>query len=250
MQSGEYEVDLAFLDGSNDEINQIAGYGKNLTIKQRFDRAVNFYEHCYIQSRATSINPPWDHAPDVATLISFRNKMEAKPQAANAEIEATTNAMLDEKMAALWEAAGEIQRNDRATIYADKVKEALRYVESEVQPRMSVTIEQLNKDSGFLTSGTVPTTFVGTVADMDEAMPEEKQWDKLGDAYIQTTPNTGKTVIATGIIGRYFKAGHSLEAAMWSPEKRRELSAIHLATMKTWQQLVTIQQSLSKEIFK
>jgi hypothetical protein len=238
MQSGEWEIDKAFLDESNDEINSIAGYEKTYTIKERFDRAVNFYEYCCVAGKSSSINPPWDYPPDVDTLIALRNRLEAQSQTPDKIITATNESIIDDPYKAIWEAGGQLKRDERAREYAMQVKESMNYIQGEVAPRMLLTMDQLDKDSGFLKQGFVRNSSI-TTDDMDDVMPQEKQWDKLGCSYIQTTPK-GKTLITEGIIGRYYKAGHNLEIAMWNDERKRELSGIHHATVHTWNQLMEI----------
>ncbi len=241
MQSGEYEVDKAFFDEYNDPINQIPGYPQQVTIKQRFDRAVDYYEYCFIAGQRTAMNKPWDLPPDMKTMMDFRNRMEAKPMDPNKTVDASVNSLLadDEAFKELWKVGGSIQREAQAKIYAAKVKEAMKYVEGEVIPRMTLTLQQLNSDTGFLDEGTIPKATVRgiVVEDMDEVMPSEKQWDKLGDAYKQVTPKA-TTLITSGIIGRYYTAGHNLERAMWNPDSIRELTAAHHLTIKSWQQLM------------
>lgn len=245
MQSGEWEVDKAFFDASNDGINSIAGYEKEVTIKERFDRAVNFYECCCIHGKQTSLNPPWDFPPDVDTLITLRNRLEAKAQAPDQIIQATTDDILKDNpdFQALWEAGGQVQREERAKDYSNRVKEAMSYIQGEVAPRMQLTMDQLDKDSGFITSGHVPLTVVST-DDMDNVMPQETQLNKLGDMYLHNQL-TGKVVVTEGIIGRYYKAGHSLELAMWNEDRKRELSGIHHATVRTWNQLMEIKRNIT-----
>ena len=243
MQSGEYEIDKAFFDEDNDQINRIPGYDENFSIKQRFDRAVDFYEYCCIKGKQTSINPPWDFPPDIDTLITFRNRMEARAQPPNEVIKATTDDILSDNadFQKLWDVGNEIKREARAIDYANSIKEAMSYIHGEVAPRMQLTLDQLDKDSGFIESGTVPLTIVST-DQMDEVMPQESQWNKLGDMYIQHLPS-GKNVIAEGIIGRYYTAGHNLELAMWNEQQKTELSGIHHATVRTWYQLMEIKES-------
>lgn len=248
MQSGEYEMDKAFFSEYNDEVNQIPGYGKTLTIKERFDRAVDYYEYCFIQGRKTSINKPWDYPPDIATMVSFRERMEAKPMDPNQVIDASITDLLaeNEKDVDLWKAGGQIQREEQANIYAAKVKEALKYVEGEVSPRMSLTTQQLDKDTGFLEVGKIPDVKGVVPEDMDEVMTQEAQSNKLGDVYKQVTPKATK-LISFGIIGRYYTAGHNLERAMWNPEAIKELSFAHHVTIKSWQQLMTYKRIIDNE---
>ena len=238
MQSGEYEIDKAFFSEYNDEVNQIPGYGKTLSIKERFDRAVDYYEYCFIQGRKTSINKPWDYPPDIATMISFREKMEARPMDPNEVIDASITDLLEvDGFAELWKVGGQIQRENQAEIYAAKVKEALKYVESEVVPRMSLTEQQLDKCNGFLDVGKIPDVKGVLPEHMDDVMSQEAQYNKLGDVYKQTTPRE-TSIISTGIIGRYYTAGHNLERAMWNPEQIKELTFAHHVTIKSWQQLM------------
>jgi hypothetical protein len=244
MQSGEFEVDKAFYDESNDDFNHPAGCEKNITIKQRFDRAVNHYEYCFVKGRQSSINSPWDHPPDIPTLIALRNRMQAQAQLPDVIIEASIHNLLDTNpdFAALWAAGGKEEREARAIDYATRVQEALSYVHSEVAPRMQLVTEQLNKDTGFLTTGKVRYAVGVTAEDMDEAMPQETQWNKLGDVYIHCGVLT-----AYGLCGRYYKAGHKLELAMYNEERKKELSGIHYLILRTWRQLMEINQLNQEE---
>lgn len=249
MQSGEWEIDQAFYgNDGNEDINRIPGYEPPVTIKQKFDRAINFYEYCCVSGKQTSINPPWDYPPDIDTIIQLRNTFQSRPQHPNETVAASTDDIFkdNEDFMKLWDVGGALQREERARKYAIEVRQSIEYVRSEVNARLSLTLNQLSKETGFLNRGSVRIAAGVTAEDMDEAMPEEKQLDKLGECYVQTLirgSETYKKVTTTGIIGRYYKAGHQLESAMWSPEKQRELSGIHNAIVRTWNQLMELKQN-------
>ena len=73
-------------------------------------------------------------------------------------------------------------------------------------------------------------------------MPDEKHWDKLGDVYVEKTPQRTR-VITLGIIGRYYTAGHNLETAMWNEQRKTELGGIHTLIIRTWRQLMDISKT-------
>lgn len=251
MQSDDVDIDKAFNDESNEDVNHIYGYERRLTIKERFDRAVNFYEYCCIRGRQTSINPPWDYPPDIDTLIAFRQRMEANAQNPDALIQASVDDTLatHPDFLRLWNVGGKIKREQRAKEYNERVLDAINYVRSELAPRFQLSLDQLNKDTGFLDTGFVHDDCNVTAELMDETMSEETQWDKLGECYVQKIlvgSDIEEHIVTTGIIGRYWIAGHNLESAMFDDERKRELAYAHNATVRTWQQLMLIASSTPK----
>jgi hypothetical protein len=115
---------------------------------------------------------------------------------------------------------------------------------------MQLTLDQLDKDTGFLTTGNVEYAAGITCDDLDEVMDDERQWEKLGDVYTQKQFVNGELVtkvVSYGIIGRYYTAGHNLETAMWNEEKKRELSGIHHAIVHSWRQLMDLNSKGDKD---
>ena len=235
MQSGEADIDRMC------EPTAPIGLEVNLTIEQRFNRAVDYYEYCFIEGTKSAINAPWDLPPTLQVVMDFRNRMEPKARDLDVTIDSSIEELLDEKTRALWRTGGEIQRQEKARLYAEQTKAAMAYIISEVQPRMQLTMDQLNKDTGFLDTGYVRYAEGIFPEHMDEAMPQETQWDKLGDVYIDPM---SKNVMAYGIIGRYYKAGHQLEQLMTTPERQSELSYAHNMFLHTWAQLMEIRKNV------
>jgi hypothetical protein len=247
MKSDAPSIDAAFNDPNNEDINHVLGYPRRLTIKERFDRAVNFYVYCFHKGRSTSINPPWDYPPDVDTLIAQRQRMEGRAQKPDEIIESTVNSILDnEDYRNLWNAGGKVKREQRAKDYNQRVLEALDYVRAEIVPRLTLSKDQLS-DEGFLDVGCLPEDYDPTPDQMDEVMPQEVQWEKLGDCYKRKVLHGSEQVeeiVAYGVIGKYYTAGHNLELNMYDEDRKRELSYAHNATVRTWKQLMEVNKDV------
>jgi hypothetical protein len=141
MQSDQPTIDTAFNDALNDDLNQIAGLERRLTIKERFDRAINFYAYCVDQGRRYSINPPYDMPPDVDALVASRLKMEAKAPTADKLIQASNESLLGDRpdLLKLWAMGGTEKRERRAQEYNARVLDTLNYVASEIKSRTQLS---------------------------------------------------------------------------------------------------------------
>ena len=237
MQSDQVGVDRAFLDASNDGINHIIGLGKQETVEARFNRVVNFYEHCCVRNRETSHNWPFDSAPAVKDLVAWRRQQDnTLPR------EALTDVVIEglsPEQQAMFNIGIEEKTKVRSQDYADRVKEALSYVESEIASRMQLTLDILDKETGFLIDGYVPAMLDDDPVVMDETIAQETQWNMLGDSYLAADG----TIVQFGLISTYLNAAHNIKLQMYSPEREREFSGIFQLTVKTWQQLLTIQSN-------
>jgi hypothetical protein len=244
MQSDAAEIDRAFNDPANDDLNQIAGLDRRLTIKERFDRAANFYSYCYQQGMRTSINPPFDSPPDIETLMLSRLRMETKTPASDLFIQANTDSLLADRpdLLSLWKIGGQRQRKRRAENYNTRVLEHLNHIASELQSLVQVTGDQLS-DTGFLLENLHGVQFNVTAGLMDNTMPQEVQQRKFGECYVQRTLDEEPTLVCSGIFGAYYTMGHNLELAMFDQESKSRLSSIHHAILHTWRQL----DEISKE---
>lgn len=244
MQSDQYQQDLAWNDPDNDLINAPVGLRRSLTIKERFDRAANFYVYCYEQGRSNSINPPFDTPPSLDDLIQSRMRMETKPSPPDKIIKDVNDALLGDnpELKKLWNKGGEEKRKERAEQYNARVLETLRYIENEISSFMLTTSEQLT-ETGFLAEGWTGRRFNVTTAMMDETMPEDVQDRKFGECYLQPSPS-GSKLILSGIFGAYYTMGHNLELAMFDEESKTRLSATYHAIMHTWRQLYNFNKEL------
>ena len=241
MQSDEPERDLAFNDESNAELNRISGLSRTLTIKERFDRAVNFYAYCYDRGRSSSINPPFDTPPTVDDLMHSRIRMESKTPPPDELIQATSNSLLTKDQQKLWAIGDQKQRDQRAQAYNARVLETLQYVASEMKSCCQFVSEQLS-ETGFLLEGIRGDRFNVTTDLMDEVMPEEVQDKKFGDCYIQPSSTGPSVMVLSGIFGAYYTMGHNLELAMFNEENKTRLSSTHHAILHTWRQLYDLAQ--------
>jgi hypothetical protein len=237
MQSDAPGVDRAFLDASNDAINHIIGLGKQETVEARFNRVVNFYEHCCVRNKETSQNWPFDSAPSVTDLVAWRRKQDnTLPR------EALTDVVIEgltPEQQAMFNIGIEEKTKIRSQDYADRVKEALSFVESEIASRMQLTLDILDKETGFLIDGYVPATLNDDPVVMDETINQDTQWNMLGDSYLAADG----TVVQFGLISTYLNAAHNIKLQMYSPEREREFSGIFQLTLRTWQQLLAIQET-------
>jgi hypothetical protein len=242
MQSDAAQQDIAWHDPKNEGINRIIGYGRPLTIKERFDRAVNFYLYCYEQGMKTAVNPPFDEPPSPEDLIDSRMRMESKALGPDKLIQASTDAALKDRpdLRTLWEVGGKEQREQRAKSYNARVLDTLQHVAAEIKALTQLTDDQLS-ETGFIESGFIRGDFNVTVDMMDEVMSEEVQDKKLGECYLQHTPE-GTTLILSGMLGSYYTLGHNLELAMYDPESKARLSSAHHAILHTWRQLDEIRK--------
>lgn len=239
MQTAETDRDLAFNAESNKELNRISGLSRNLTIKERFDRAANFYIYCCEQGKRTSINPPFDLPPTANDLMLSRIRMEPKTPPPDEFIQASSESLLTENQQKLWAIGEQKQREQRAQAYNARVLETLQYVCSELES--FITPDQLSQ-TGFLVEGLHGVQFNVTVDLMDETMPEEVQERKFGECYIQPASMGSSQVILSGIFGAYYTMGHNLELAMFNGENKTRLSSTHHAIMHTWRQLYDLAQ--------
>lgn len=238
MNSGAYELDKAFLfDDDNEGINHIYGYGREITIKERFERAVDFFEYCCVRCRETSINPPYDLPPSLDTIVELFRNTEARPRTPDKAVNQSLAAALvdNDEYQSLWTDGNDQTQEEQFKKYAVERKAAINYVLAEVQPRLQLTMQQLNK-MGFLTSGYVKIADGVTPEFMDEVMPDDAQVTKLGTVY-----RSGAGLIVTeGITGRYFKAGHNIERAMWNEQRAEQLSGVYHSTLLSWKQLMEL----------
>jgi len=236
MQSDAPAVDKAFLDAGNDVINHIIGFDKQETIEVRFNRAVNYYEYCCVRNRESSVNWPFDSAPSVADLCAWRRKQKVSlPENALTD---TIVQGLSEEQQKMFTIGLEIKAETRAENYADQVKEALDYVESEIASRMQLSLDQVS-ETGFLDEGFVPISLDVHPEDMDDHILQDTQWTMLGDSYL--APDG--TVVQYGMISSYLNAAHNIKLQMYSPERQREFSGIFQLTLMSWQQLLKIQET-------
>lgn len=240
MQSDKADQDRIWNDPSNAALNRPVGLSRSLSIKERFDRAANFYLYCYEQGRRTAINPPFDAPPTLDELILSRLRMETKAPPPSKLIEASTEAVLGDRseLRELWATGGQEQRQQRAQAYNARILETLRYIASEIDSLQIITPDQLS-ETGFLIEGLRGEQYNVTAEFMDEVMPEEVQDKKFGECYIQKTPS-GINVVLSGIFGAYYTMGHNLELAMFDEESKTRLSSTHHAIMHTWRQLYDI----------
>jgi len=237
MQSDAPEIDRAFLDASNDDINRIIGFDKQETVETRFNRVANYYEYCCVRNRETSQNWPFDSAPTVKDLVAWRRTQETSlPQNALTD---TVIEGLSEEQQAMFNIGIKEKQATRSELYADKVKEALSFVENEMATRMSLTLDILDKETGFLAEGYVPQDMTTDTSEMDAAIAQDNQWNMLGDSYLA---NDG-TVVQFGLIRTYLTAAHNIKLQMYTPERQREFSGIFQLTIKSWQQLLEIQSN-------
>ena len=240
MQSDDADIDKAWNAVDNEALNRIVGLERNITIKERFDRAANFYIYCCEQGRKHSINPPFDMPPTVDELILSRMKMEPKTPPQDKTIEATSESLLKDRpeLQQLWALGAEEKRRLRALDHNARILETLHYIGSEINSLATVTPDQLS-ETGFLAEGHTGQQFNVTADLMDEVMPPDVQDKKFGECYIQKTPS-GDNVILSGIFGAYYTMGHNLEMAMFDEESKIRLSSIHHAVMHTWRHLYDI----------
>lgn len=248
LQSERAAVDAAFNALANEGL-QIYGLNRSLTIKERFDRAANFYAYCYEQGVRTSINPPFDMPPDVDQLIASRLRLEPKSQRPDKVVQAANEHVLGDRpeLMALWAAGGQEKREQRAQLYNARVLETLNYIASELKSRVQLTADQLS-DTGFLRSGYVRDDMNVTAELMDEVMPQEVQWEKLGDSYVQRTLKGAEItteLVCTGLLGAYYTMGHNLEQAMYDEENKARLSSIYHAILRSWRQLYEVSKNES-----
>lgn len=243
MQSDAASLDAAWNDPSNIELNHIAGLKRHLTIKERFDRATNFYVYCYDQGRRTSINPPFDMPPTVDDLMQSRLRSGSIVSKSDTLIEASNSAVLGDKpeLLDMWALGGKEQRERRSISYNEKVLETLQYVATEINSLTAITSAQLG-ETGFLVSGETGIKFNVTVDLMDQVMSEEVQDTKFGECYIQHTPSETKMILS-GIFGAYYTQGHNLELAMFDEESKSRLSSTYHAILHTWRQLYDISKN-------
>ena len=240
--------DLAWNDPSNVEINRIAGLKRNLTLKERFDRAANFYAYCFDQGTRTSVNPPYDLPPTVDDLMQARLRSSSTISKPDALIEASNSAVLGDKpeLANMWALGGKEQREHRSKTYNDKVLGTLQYVAAEINSLTSITRDQLS-DVGFLAEGHTGQRYNVTVDLMDQVMSEEVQDTKFGECYVQPSSTGTSKMILSGIFGGYYTLGHNLELAMYDEERKARLSSAYHAILHTWRQLYDIHQSLKSK---
>ena len=237
MATDAATTDLAFNAASNVEINVIAGLERRLTLKERFDRAINFYAYCFEQGRRSAINPPYDAPPTVDELMASRLRMENKPPSPDKLIIATTASLLSPQQQKLWALGAKQQREERSQSYNDRVLDCLQYVASEL--RSIITPDQLG-ETGFLVTGETGMRFNITADRMDQAMPEAVQDRKFGTCYIEPSSTGPSSLILSGIFGAYYTMGHNLELAMFDDESKRRLTSTYHAVIHTWRQLEEI----------
>ena len=236
MATDAASIDAAF---NECELSQIAGLERHLTLKERFDRAINFYAYCFEQGQRSAINPPYDAPPTVDELVASRMRMENKVSSLDKLATTTIQSLLSPQQQKLWALGAKQQREDRAQSYNDRVLDCLQYVASELSSLIAITSDQLG-ETGFLVTGTTGARFNVTADLMDQVMPEEVQDRKFGTCYIEPSSTGPSSLILSGIFGAYYTMGHNLELAMFDDESKRRLTSTYHAVIHTWRQLEEI----------
>jgi hypothetical protein len=239
-QGGTEDIDLKFLDNSNDGVNHVYGFDKYEVPSVAFLKYVDAYIYCMAINKQKAVNPPFDSARPLEESAQWRKDFVPKPQK-NADFDGD---VMDDRMSRIIEAlTNDLSKAKQEDSKAERI-EVIEYVVAEITPRLSMCMDQLDKDRGFATEDVdaaldnnynlISEDFVGP-AELDNIMPQEDQEKLLGfcDRDLLTDEITRE-----GLRGTYAVATSNLKRAMYNDEQRKALSGIYFDTMSSWVQLM------------
>ena len=241
-QGGTEDVDLKFLDNSNDGVNHVYGFDKYEVPSVAFLKYVDAYIYCMAANKSKAVNPPFDSARPLDESAQWRKDFVPKPQ----KNEDFDGDVMNESMKRIIDA---LTTNLSAAKQADTKQErieVIEYVVAEIEPRLSLCMEQLDKDRGFATEDVtaaldnnynlIHEDFVGPT-ELDQIMSQEDQEKLLG--FCERDRLTDE-ITREGLRGTYAVATSNLKRAMYNDEQRKKLSGIYFDTMSSWVMLMRL----------
>lgn len=221
--AGTEAIDAAFMDASNEGINHVYGFEGYRPPTQAFESYIEGYVYCCVMNKMTSKNAPYDTVQPLRESADWRKRNVPKSRTQPALDDG-----LDERDSKLLAAlVDQLSSEKRERTEDDRIAD-IDFVVAEIESRLMLSMNQLDKDRGF-------TTEVGVVmgdtdpAYLDSLLSKDEQEDILGECC-----RRGDTVIREGMRGAYATAVANLKRAMFSPEQERMLSGIYWETRETW----------------
>lgn len=244
-KGGTEDVDLKFLDNSNDGINHVYGFDKFEIPSVAFLKYVDAYIFCVIANRQKAQNPPYDTVRSLEESAQWRKDFVPKPQQNN---EFDGDVMSDSEKRLLAVLTNDMSKKKQSDTKEERI-EVVEYVVAEIAPRLSLSMTQIDKDRGFAEGDVtacldskynlIHEDFVGTV-ELDRIMGAEDQDKLLG--FCNRNPLTDE-IDREGLRGTYAIATSNLKRAMYNDEQRRALGGIYFDTMTSWVQLMRLGRS-------
>lgn len=232
---GTQEIDLKFLDATNDGINQIYGFGKLQLPSVAFLKFVDAYIYCMAMNKHKATNPPYDSARSLEESAQWRKDFVPKPQQ-NSEFDEG----VDKSMLRILDAlTNSLAKKKQVETKQERI-EVVEFVCAEIAPRLGLCMSQLDKDRGFAHGDVtakldnkynlIHENFV-SATELDEIMPQDDQDRLLGFCHRNLMTNE---IEREGLRGTYAVATSNLKRAMYNEEQKRSLSGIYFDTRESW----------------
>ena len=212
IQSGEQEINLAFLDESNSEINHVFGFDSYKLPSVWFNQCADAFVYCFYENKRTMVNPPYDQAQTIQEIVAFRRNSEMKQKT---DIPASDKLSIKEQQI-LALLTMEFSQRKRETVSKEQV---LDFALAEITAKMTV-----------LPGQEVPETF-NSLSNLDVLMPEEDQSRILGCCYKERMTDE---IVREGVRGAYAIACANLARAMYNEEMKQRLSGIFFDMQTSW----------------
>ena len=221
VEGGTASIDAAFMDVTNDGINHIYGFEGYKPPSIAFNQYVEGYVYCCAMNAKYSTNPPFDTVQPLRDSAKWRKQFVPKSKTKESLSEG-----LEEREAKLLAAlVGELTSEKRERTEEDRIA-TIDFVVAEIEPRLTLSMDQLNTDTGFATEDVGE----GTSAEfLDSLLSQDEQEEILGDCY-----RRGDTVVREGIRGVYATQVANLQRAMFNAEQERLLSGIFWDVRESW----------------
>jgi hypothetical protein len=241
-KGGTEDVDLKFLDNSNDGINHVYGFDKFEVPSVAFLKYVDAYIFCVIANRQKAQNAPYDTVRSLEESAQWRKDFVPKPQQ-NDEFDGDVMSVSEKRL--LEVLTNDMSKRKQADTKEERI-EVVEYVVAEIAPRLTLSMTQIDKDRGFADGDVtacldskynlIHETYCNAV-ELDRHMGEEDQERLLGFCHRNLLTDE---IDREGLRGTYAIATSNLKRAMYNDEQRRELGGIYFDTMSSWVQLMRL----------
>ena len=230
-EAGTESIDAAFMDASNEGINHVYGFEGYVPPTRAFEQYVEGYVYCCMMNKMHSKNAPFDSVQPIRESADWRKRNVPK-----AKTQSALDDGLDERDSKILAAlVDELSTAKRERTEDDRIAD-IDFVVAEIESRLMLCMNQLDRDRGFATESVV----IGEAdpAHLDSLLSQDQQEDILGECC-----RRGDTVIREGMRGAYATAVANLKRAMFSPEQERMLSGVYWETRESWVYLQRIHRT-------
>ena len=221
---GVDEVDLHFMDESNDGINHVYGFEGYEPPTLAFNRYVDGYIWCFIMNAKSSINGPFDTCQPLRDAAEYRKRYV--PPESKDDLDAG-DVLTQRERALLAALTQELSLEGFEKGKDDRI-ENIDFVVAEIEGRLHLSMTQIDKTRGFtsesVTNDTVDAEY------LDSLLSEDEQETLLGEA--RRMP-LGKTEL-DGIRGAYARSLAQMKRIMRIPAEKERLSGTYFLMRDSW----------------